>query len=285
LANKVGGRNDKTVQGKSARCRLQAAQRGEGSEAHTHTSVHRCCCCCHHHRRHIVSLPSFTCPPAPQRSVICEVNIKAISLPRTPSRPPPICPCPAGRGEARDGIVTDCLCFGACSFHRPSISLPTPLVCHASSLCSFRLPPPPPPPPLCLIIFLREGGREGGTDGQTEGCPSYLLRAERSGDGSVVENKHTYCIYTVYPFLSFPPSLPPSPPPCYYEVPPLPLPLSSSVLCGGRTCPISKFGQNNWRWPRRLPVVLPYVDPERGRERREHLIFHTAHPSPVPCDI
>lgn len=41
-----------------------------------------------------------------------------------------------------DGILTDCLCFGACCFPCPSISLLH--VCHASSL---SLSPPLPLPP------------------------------------------------------------------------------------------------------------------------------------------
>ena len=60
-----------------------------------------------------------------------------------------ICPCPVSCGENGDGILTDCLCFGACCFPCPSISLLLAMFAmHHHSLS------PSLPLPLSLYLYL-----------------------------------------------------------------------------------------------------------------------------------
>lgn len=145
-----------------------------------------------------------------------------------------------------DGILTDCLCFGACCFPCPSISLLLAMFAmhhHSLSLSpSFYLLLP------CLIISQRDGS-DGWTSGYLRGetMETRHLLSVNTVWSSVAPHKDTTQLalfnslalsYSVSIYLSF-----------HCPNPPTPSTSVSMSLCASQTCLISRFDQNNWRWP------------------------------------
>lgn len=130
-----------------------------------------------------------------------------------------------------DGILTDCLCFGACCFSLPIHF--SPRVCHASSLflslCFSLLLPPPSLPRF-------SEGWEQKMRIQVPARRHYgkhlLLRMAPHKDTTATGSFLLSCSLLFYISTTTTSST-----------------SVSMSLCGSQTCLISRLNQTNWRWP------------------------------------
>ncbi len=180
---------------------------------------------------------------------MAEVNIKAISLRRAWRWLPPFVHVQSA-AEKRWWNPDRSSVFWSVLFSLPIHFSPPSHVCHASSLSlsrslspSFYLLLP------CLIISQRDGS-DGWTSGYLRGetMETRHLLSVNTVWSSVAPHKDTtqLALFNSLLFgLSISLLIAPHPP----TQPPTPSTSVSKSLCASQTFLISRFDQNNWRWP------------------------------------